>query len=63
MARSRFLASLFANEAVELLARENGNRIVGLQNGKVASLSLEESCRSEKSLDLSLLKLADVLAT
>jgi len=62
-ARSRLLASLFANEAVELLAREQGNRIAGLKNGKISSIELKESCKTEKPLDLSLLKLAKVLAT
>lgn len=62
-ARSRLLACLFGNKAVELLSEEQGNRIVGLQHGKIASLSLEECCKTEKSLDLTLLQLADVLAT
>ncbi|MDI6691329.1 MAG: 6-phosphofructokinase [Candidatus Bathyarchaeota archaeon] len=62
-ARSRFLASLFANQAVELLLKERGSRIVGLQNGKITSVKLEESCSREKPLDLGLLKLARVLAT
>ena len=62
-ARSRLLASLFANHAVELLLKEKGNRIVGLQNGKITSIELEESCTKEKPLDLHLLRLARVLAT
>jgi 6-phosphofructokinase 1 len=62
-ARSRLLASLFAEKAVELLLNECGNRIVGLQNGKITSISLEETCKTEKPLDLSLLKLAKALAT
>ncbi|MEM3627637.1 MAG: ATP-dependent 6-phosphofructokinase [Candidatus Bathyarchaeia archaeon] len=62
-ARSRLLASLFAEKAVELLLNGMGNRIVGLQNGKITSISLEESCKTEKPLDLSLLKLAKALAT
>lgn len=62
-ARSRLLACLFADEAVELLAKGHGNRIVGLQNGKITSLELEKSCATEKPLDLSLLKMARVLAT
>jgi 6-phosphofructokinase 1 len=62
-ARSRLLAGLFANKAVELLAGEEGNRIVGLQNGKITSIDLEKSCRTEKPLDLNLLKLATVLST
>jgi 6-phosphofructokinase 1 len=62
-ARSRLLAGLFANNAIELLAGEEGNRIVGLRNGKITSIDLEKSCRTEKPLDLSLLKLATVLST
>jgi 6-phosphofructokinase 1 len=62
-ARSRFLASLFANEAVELLTKEKGNRVVRLQNGKVTSIELDKSCKTEKPLDLSLLRLAKVLAS
>jgi 6-phosphofructokinase 1 len=62
-ARSRLLASLFANEAVELLVRKDGNRIVGLQKGKMVSIKLEDSCKTEKPLDLNLLKLAKVLST
>ena len=62
-ARSRLLANLFANEAVKLLIEEQGNRVVGLQNGQITSINLEESCKSKKTLDLELLKLANTLAT
>lgn len=62
-ARSRLLANLFSNKAVELALEEKGNRIVGLQKGRITSIELEKSCRTEKPLDLSLLKLANVLAT
>jgi 6-phosphofructokinase 1 len=62
-ARSRLLASLFADKAVELLAREGGSSVVGLSNGRIAALDLEKSCKTEKPLDLSLLSLANVLAT
>ncbi|MEM3700775.1 MAG: ATP-dependent 6-phosphofructokinase [Candidatus Bathyarchaeia archaeon] len=62
-ARSRLLASLFANHAVELFLKGKGSRIVGLQNGKITNTDLEESCTKEKPLDLNLLKLAKVLAT
>ena len=61
-ARSRLLASLFAEKAVDLLCQEQGNRVVGLQNGAIASIELEKSCETMKPLDLSLLKLADMLA-
>jgi 6-phosphofructokinase 1 len=62
-ARSRLLACLFANEAVELLAKKEGNRIVGLQNGKITRIDLEKSCQTERPIDLSLLKMARTLAT
>jgi 6-phosphofructokinase 1 len=62
-ARSRLLASLFANEAVNLLASGVGNCVVGLQKGEVRSMSLEEVCSKEKPLDTRLLGLARTLAT
>ena len=62
-ARSRLLASLFADKAVEFLSKEEGNTIVGLQRGKITSVDIRKACETEKPLDLSLLKLADVLAT
>ncbi len=62
-ARSRFLANLFGNSAVELLLNEQGKKLVGLNEGKITSIGLEKSCKTEKPLDLSLLKLAQILAT
>jgi len=62
-ARSRLLANLFANKAVELLSKEQGNRIVGLQRGEISSIELGKSSETEKPLDLNLLKLANILAT
>ncbi|MDH5376624.1 MAG: 6-phosphofructokinase [Candidatus Bathyarchaeota archaeon] len=62
-ARSRLLASLFANKAVELLSKGRGNRIVGLQEGEITSTELERSCKTKKPLDLNLLRLANILAT
>ena len=62
-ARSRLLASLFANEAVNLLASGVGNRVVGLQKGEIKSMSLKEVCSKEKPLDTRLLGLARTLAT
>jgi 6-phosphofructokinase 1 len=61
-ARSRLLASLFAEKAVDLLCQEEGNKVVGLQNGAVANIDLEESCEQRKPLDLRLLKLAEMLS-
>jgi 6-phosphofructokinase 1 len=62
-ARSRLLASLFADKAVELISERQKSRAVVLQNGKITSMELEESCKTEKPIDLSLLNLARVLAT
>jgi len=61
-ARSRLLASLFANRAVELLLDEEGNRVVGLQDGRIESLDLQTSCATEKPLDPDLLRLANTLS-
>jgi 6-phosphofructokinase 1 len=61
-ARSRMLASLFAEKAVELLCQEQGGVMVGLQNGAISSTTLEKSCATQKPLDLRLLKLAEMLA-
>jgi len=62
-ARSRLLASLFANKAVELVSEKHENKLVGLQKGEITSIELEKSCKTEKPLDLNLLKLANILAT
>lgn len=62
-ARSRLLASLFADKAVGLLSKEQGSRIVGLRNGRIETVDLKKSCETEKPLDLNLLDLANVLAT
>jgi 6-phosphofructokinase 1 len=61
-ARSRLLASLFAEKAVELLCQEQGNEVVGLQNGTVTSIDLKKSCETQKPLDLRLMKLAEMLS-
>ena len=62
-ARSRLLAGLFAEKAVDLLCQEQGNKVIGLQNGAISSINLEESCEKRKQIDSRLLKLADMLAT
>lgn len=62
-ARSRLLASLFAEKAVDLLCQNEGNLAVALQNGKVECVSFKEVCTKSKPLDLSLMKLSEMLAT
>jgi 6-phosphofructokinase 1 len=61
-ARSRLLASLFANKAIELLLNEQGNRVVGIQDGAITSIDLETSCKTEKPLELDLVNLAGILS-
>ena len=62
-ARSRLLGCQFGSKAVDLLLDDQGGRIVGLGHGELTDISLEESCKAEKPLDLGLLKLANVLST
>lgn len=61
-ARSRLLASLFAERAVELICEGKGNMAVGLQKGAVTSIELKKSAKNKKPLDLRLLKVAEMLA-
>ncbi|MCW3996152.1 MAG: 6-phosphofructokinase [Candidatus Bathyarchaeota archaeon] len=61
-ARSRLLASLFAEKAVELLCEGRGNLAIGLQNGVIKSTELEKAAKTTKPLDLRLLKVAEMLA-
>ncbi|MGD8565884.1 MAG: ATP-dependent 6-phosphofructokinase [Candidatus Bathyarchaeota archaeon] len=62
-ARSRLLANLFADKAIDLLCKGEGNMMVGWQEGKVASMDLESACKGKKPLDLDLLSLARTLAS
>jgi 6-phosphofructokinase 1 len=62
-ARSRLLASLFAEKAVELICKSQRNKAVGLQNGQIVGFDLEKAANSKKSIDLRLLEVADMLAT
>jgi len=61
--RSRLLASLFAEKAVDSICQEQGNVAVGLHNGAIVSYELEKAAREWKPIDLKLLELADMLAT
>jgi 6-phosphofructokinase 1 len=61
-ARSRLLASRFAEKAVDLLCKEEGNRVVGLQKGVIGSIELAKACCNKKPVDLSLLELATMLS-
>ena len=61
-ARSRLLASLFAERAVELICQGKGSMAVGLQNGAISTIELEKTAKNKKPLDLRLLKVAEMLA-
>jgi len=61
--RSRLLASLFAEKAVDLICQGQGNMAVGLQSGAVVGYELDKAAREWKPIDLRLLDLADMLAT
>ncbi len=62
-ARSRLLASMFAEKAVELLCQRKGGKVVGLQNGRITYTNMEESIKGTKPLDKNMLKLAEMLST
>jgi 6-phosphofructokinase 1 len=61
-ARSRLLASLFAERAVELICEGKSNLAVGLERGVVTHFDLEKAANNRKHLDLRLLKVAEMLS-
>jgi 6-phosphofructokinase 1 len=61
-ARSRLLASLFAERAVELICEGKNNMAVGLERGVITHLELEKAANNRKHLDLRLLKVAEMLS-
>mgnify|MGYP000324197402 FL=1 len=61
-ARSRLLAALFSQKAIELLLDGIGGRVVGIQGNEITSISLDEACERVKPLNINLLKLAEKLA-
>lgn len=62
-ARSRLLASLFAEKAVELICQGKSNLAVGLQDGEIVGFELQKAALERKPIDLRLLEVADMLAT
>jgi 6-phosphofructokinase 1 len=61
-ARSRLLASLFAERAVQAICEDKGNMAVGLLNGVISTVTLEVAATQRKPLDLRMLKVAEMLA-
>ena len=62
-ARSRLIANLFGNKAVELILNKGYNMMVALKQGKISNIDIERVCRNKKPLELNLMKLAYTLAT
>lgn len=61
-AADRILASRVGYRAAELLAGEGGSRAVGQINGAIVDLDLAEALAVEKTTDMQLLRLVDVLS-
>jgi 6-phosphofructokinase 1 len=61
-ARSRMLACLFGEKAVNTLLTEEKNKVIAMQGNKITTLSLKETVKHQKPLDIELLKLAERLA-
>jgi 6-phosphofructokinase 1 len=62
-ARSRLLASLFAERAIELISSGQGNKAVGYKDGGIVSFELKDAAEKRKPIDMRLLEIADMLAT
>lgn len=61
-ARSRLLASLFAEKAVDVISKDEGNRAIVVESCAIKSIALEESARGKKEVDLRLLQVANMLS-
>lgn len=61
-ARSRLLAALFSQKAIELLLDGVGSRVIGIRGDEITSVSFDEACEKVKPLNLDLLRLAEKLA-
>jgi len=62
-ARSRLLASVFAEKAVESIRRGNGNVAIGLQKGEICTVELVKAAKERKPIDLHMLEVAEMLTT
>ena len=60
--RSRLLASLFAQRAIQIIMKTKENYVVGLRNGKISEIPMEISIKTNKPFDFSLLELAETLS-
>ena len=61
-ARSRLLASMFAQKAIELLLDGKKNCAAALQQNNIDRVELDKACCAKKVLDLKLIELANMLS-
>lgn len=62
-ARSRMLASKFGAEAVTLIRKGKLNRMLAIRDNKITSLELKAALNSKRKIDLTCLKLTQMLAS
>jgi 6-phosphofructokinase len=60
-ARSRILASLFGEHAVELILKNIKNKVVVIKNNKIGHIDINTVVSDEKHIDKNLLKLVEEL--
>lgn len=61
-ARSRILASLFGEYAIETIKKKQKNKVVVIQNNKIKALDIKTVVETEKQVDKHLLELIEALA-
>ena len=61
-AKDRIVASQMGYYAVELLERGIGNRVVGMQNGKIVDFDIQEALSMKKPFELDLYNIANELS-
>ena len=60
--RDRVLASMMGHKAVELLAQGIGNRVVGMKDGKIYDVDIQEALSMKKPFDERLYKIANEIS-
>lgn len=60
--RDRVLASRMGYRAVELIAEGKTSRVVGLKNGKIMDMDIDEALAMERHIDEDLYKIANILS-
>lgn len=60
--KDRLLATITANKAVELLKNDEENMAIGVQNGELIAMPIEDAVNIKREADLALLPLIDILS-